>query len=85
MIGSDLANILGFAGMALILGAYAYQTIRGAQTRPMLQHGLNFAGALLVITSLLVHTNLPSLMLEGIWALIALFGLWKVWRERARP
>ena len=85
MIGPDLANILGFAGMALILGAYAYQTTRGAQTRPVLQHGLNFAGALLVITSLLVHTNLPSLMLESIWALIALFGLWKVWRERARP
>lgn len=79
----DLANILGFVGMALILGAYAYQTA-SAQVNPFLHHGLNLIGALLVVTSLLVHTNLPSLVLESAWALIALVGLAKAWRMRTK-
>ena len=83
MIGPDLANVLGFVGMALILAAYAYQTA-SAQVNACLQHGLNLVGASLVVTSLLVHTNLPSLVLESVWALIALVGLVKAWRGRRK-
>jgi len=32
----------------------------------------------------LVHTNWPSLVLEGFWAAIAVFGLVKALRGRAR-
>lgn len=83
MIGPDLANVLGFVGMALILTAYAYQTA-SAQVNACLQHSLNLVGASLVVTSLLVHTNLPSLVLESVWALIALVGLVKAWRGRRK-
>jgi hypothetical protein len=75
----DLANLLGFAGMALILGAYAYQTA-AARVNPMLQHGLNLLGALLLVASLLVHVNVASLILESVWAVIAVYGLVKAWR-----
>ena len=47
-------------------------------------HGTNLIGAGLLTVSLLVHTNLPSLVLEGFWAAIAIWGLAKASRERKK-
>lgn len=79
----DWASLVGFAGMACIIGAYAYLTTRKAPN-PFLLHGTNLAGAALLTVSLAVHTNWPSLVLEGFWAAIALYGLGKAWRERSQ-
>lgn len=78
---SDVATLVGFVGMACIIGAYAYQTT-SARPNPFVQHGTNLAGAALLTVSLLVHTNWPSLVLEGFWAAIALYGLGKALRSR---
>ena len=72
----ELANIVGFVGMGLIIAAYAYVTASKAPN-PFLLHGANLAGATLLVLSLLVNTNLPALVLEATWAAIALFGLSK--------
>lgn len=78
----DWASIVGLAGTACIIGAYAYLTLAKA-TNPFLLHGTNLAGAVLLTVSLLVHTNWASLVLEGFWASIAIFGLVRAWRNRA--
>ena len=75
------ANYIGFVGMACIIGAYAYQTA-AEHPNPFIQHGTNLAGAALLTVSLLVHTNLASLVLEGFWAAIAIFGLVRAWVKR---
>lgn len=77
------ANIIGFAGMGCVVGAYAYATQAG-RPNPFLQHGVNLLGAALLALSLTVNTNWPSLVLEGIWAAIAIWGLAKAFRERSR-
>lgn len=76
-----MADIIGFVGMACILFAYAYAT-QAKAVNPMLHHGANLVGALLLIGSLLVNTNRASLALEAFWAAIALWGLVKALRER---
>lgn len=76
------ADLAGFVGMALILAAYAYQTVRAERTNPLVQHGANLAGALLLVASLLVHVNRASLVLESVWAVIAMIGLWRAWQVR---
>jgi hypothetical protein len=78
-----LANVAGFAGMACIIFAYAYMTGK-AQANPFVQHGVNLAGAALLTISLLVHLNPASLVLEGFWASIAIWGLVKAARQRRR-
>ncbi len=85
MIGPDLANVLGFAGMVLILAAYGYQTAVAERANPLLQHGLNLIGALLLVASLLVHVNMASLILESVWAVIAVYGLVKALRGEKQP
>jgi len=47
-----------------------------------LQHGLNFVGAVLLLISLMVNVNLPSIAMEGLWAIIAGWGLLKALRSR---
>jgi peptidoglycan/LPS O-acetylase OafA/YrhL len=79
----EVANYVGFAGMALIVGAYAYVTASKA-ANPFLLHGLNLIGAALLILSLTVNRNLPSMVLESVWAVVALFGLTKAVIGRSR-
>ncbi len=81
MIQFDSATLVGFVGMGCIVAAYAYLTWKEAPN-PFLLHGTNLAGAALLTVSLLVHTNWPSLVLEGFWAAIAIYGLVKAARER---
>jgi len=76
-----IANLFGFAGMACIIFAYAYMTGK-ADPNPFVQHGVNLAGAALLTVSLLVHLNPASLVLEGFWASIAIWGLAKAIRQR---
>lgn len=76
MTSLDTYTLVGFAGMACIIAAYAYMTVK-AEPNPFVLHGTNLAGAALLTVSLLVHTNLPSLVLDGFWAAIAIYGLAK--------
>ncbi|OZA92920.1 permease [Altererythrobacter sp. H2] len=81
----DWASLVAFVGTAFIIGAYAYLTLSAAPN-PFLLHGANLAGAAFLTVSLLVHTNWPSLVLEGFWAAIAVTGLVKASRTgRATP
>lgn len=79
----DIYSSIGFAGTACIIGAYFYLTAAD-KPNPFVLHGTNLAGAALLTVSLLVHTNVPSLVLEGFWAAIALWGLAKAWKARAK-
>ena len=81
----DIYAVIGFVGTACIIAAYAYLTL-ARSANPFILHGTNLLGAALLTVSLLVHTNWPSLVLEGFWAAIALVGLAKATRARvARP
>ena len=77
----DIYSLIGFVGTACIIGAYAYLTYVD-EPNPYILHGTNLTGAALLTISLLVHTNWPSLVLEGFWAAIAIFGLAKAFQKR---
>ena len=77
----DIYSLIGFGGTACIIGAYFYLTAV-EKPNPFILHGTNLAGAALLTISLLVHTNIPSLVLEGFWAAIALWGLAKAMKAR---
>lgn len=81
MINLDWASMVGFVGTACIIGAYAYLTYK-EEPNPFILHGTNLTGAALLTVSLLVHTNWPSLVLEGFWAAIAIWGLAKALKAR---
>jgi hypothetical protein len=78
-----VANIFGFTGMFCVVAAYAYITGHKAPN-PFIQHGVNLAGAAFLTISLLVNLNPASLVLEFVWASVAIWGLAKAVVERRR-
>ena len=76
----DLANLVGLAGSALMVVAYAYSNM-ARQLNFLIFNLLNLVGPLLLIWSLTVHFNIASMALEIVWAVIALLGLAKAGRK----
>lgn len=77
----DIYTAIGFLGMVMIVSAYGYLTAKD-DPNPFVLHGTNLVGAILLAISLLVHTNLPSLVLEIIWISVAVWGLTKAFLAR---
>ncbi len=74
------AAILGYAGAAVIAGAY-FGNQRGLlKSEDWRFPALNLAGSLGVLVSLIAEPNLPSVVIELFWAGISLYGLWRTRR-----
>jgi hypothetical protein len=79
----SLADAAGFAGSALILLSFAYVNV--LHRAPDLVFNLgNFIGAALLAVSLSINYNLPALILEGAWMLIAGYGIIGALRAKAK-
>ena len=79
-ISSFAADMIGFAGSFCIVAAFAYSNM--AKRLNLLAFNLvNLVGAALLATSLTVNYNLPTMVLEIVWMIIALFGIVKALRK----
>ena len=76
----DFASIIGMVGSGLMVIAYAYSNMAKVLNFTVFNL-LNLVGSLLLIYSLTVHFNVASMMLEIVWALIALVGLGKAFMK----
>lgn len=83
MIDGFSANVIGLLGSALIVFAYGYN-VYAKEVNEFIYNGTNLFGALLLTISLFVHFNLASMLLEIVWIIIAIGGLVKAARNRAR-
>ena len=70
-----LPDALGVAGVLMILIAYAGATSGRLDARRAPALLLNLCGALLILVSLYFYFNLSAALMEGAWALVALYGL----------
>jgi hypothetical protein len=70
-----LADLGGLAGVLLMLAAYALGQLGRLRIDSVPALTMNLAGAVLVMVSLLFKFNLPAFLMEGAWAMAALFGL----------
>lgn len=72
MTGPDA---LGVVGVLCILIAYAGATSGRLDARKAPALLLNLTGALLILVSLYFDFNLSAVLMEGAWALVAVYGL----------
>ena len=79
----DHANVIGLAGGAVLVAAFAYSNLAKALNL-VLFNLLNLLGAAMLIASLAVHFNLGAMVLEIVWAAVALLGLVRALFARAR-
>ena len=83
MISSFAADVIGLAGSALFIAAFAYANL----SKHLNKLAFNFAnliGSILLLISLAVNFNLAAFVLESAWGLIAAAGLVMAIRARMR-
>lgn len=71
------AHIIGNIGVVCFLVAY-YLSQKGRLEHTGLWYlGLNLAGSIFLLISLLIEWNLSAFVLEAAWALISIVGIYK--------
>ncbi len=71
-------EIIGWAGTLAILFAYFLVSFRKISSSSKEYQLLNLFGAMGIIINSAIHGALPSLGLNTVWLLIALFALYKI-------
>jgi hypothetical protein len=79
-----VATIVGLIGSATFIAAFAYANVSPAMDKRLF-NAMNLVGAILLLISLSVDFNLPSVVLESVWGIIALIGLIAAIRGNRTP
>lgn len=78
----DLYNAVGYIGVASYVGSYFLLKI-GKIKDGYLYTFMNLIGALCVSFSLLEYFNLPSLIIQGVWLVISLLGIFIIYKNKS--
>ena len=70
-------NVIGLIGMACFLGAYFMLQNGKIRYDGGWYLGVNLAGSILLLVSLVIDWNLAAFLLEAAWALISMYGLYR--------
>jgi len=73
----NMTDIIGFAGVMLILLAYFLGTEKLLKTDGKMYFVMNIIGAGLATGASLLIGYWPFVILEGTWALVSVYGLMK--------
>lgn len=77
-------NALGTLGAGAIILAYALLQLGRWRSQDLIYSTTNALGAGLILVSLAVEPNLPSIFIESFWLLISLLGLLRGRRDMPR-
>lgn len=73
-MSSVAATAVGLIGSAIFIAAFAYANIARMMDKRLF-NAMNLLGSILLLISLSVDFNLPAMVLESAWGVIALVGL----------
>ncbi len=76
-MASVAVEVVGWVGTACVLVAYFLLTKGKLTSASRAYQALNLIGALLIGTNSLINRALPSVGVNVVWSIIALYGLWK--------
>jgi paired small multidrug resistance pump len=81
---SIIFNTIGTIGVAVILSSYFLLQTHRIESTELRYSILNFIGSSMILISLFHDFNLPSAIVEGVWALISLLGIarWYLHRKK---
>ncbi|HXL81646.1 MAG TPA: hypothetical protein VN951_12285 [Pyrinomonadaceae bacterium] len=79
----SFTDFLGNVGVVLIIVDYLLLQLNRISSNSFSYSLLNAVGATLIIISLLFNFNLSAFIMEAIWVVISLFGLYRYFRAPA--
>ena len=78
----SFTDFLGNIGVVLIIIDYLLLQLNRISSNSLSYSLLNAVGATLIIVSLISNFNLSAFIMEAIWVLISLFGLYRCFRTQ---
>jgi hypothetical protein len=78
----SLFDAIGILGVGLTLIAYLLLQAERLESRSRAYSALNLFGSVAILTSLAFDFNLSAVLMEGSWAAISLYGLFKAFRAQ---
>lgn len=73
----DFPDVLGFAGVFLMLYSYARVQLRREYVKTLAYSVGNFLGAVFLSISLYINWNFPSFVSNVIWAIVSGYGIYR--------
>ena len=70
-------DILGTIGVGFIIVMYAMLQLGKISAERPAFSAFNALGATFILVSLTYEFNLSAAMMEGVWLVVSLYGLWK--------
>lgn len=74
--------LIGLLGSLLYFTSYALLTTRKVDGNSYTYIGMNLTAALCVIISLTTEWNLPSFIIQSVWCVLSVYGLYGVYRSK---
>ena len=78
----SFTDFLGNIGVVLIIVDYLLLQLNRISSNSLSYSLLNAVGASLIIVSLVSNFNLSALIMEAVWVLISLYGLYRYFRPQ---
>ena len=75
-------DFLGNVGVVLIIVAYLLLQLNRIGSNSLSYSLLNVLGAALIIVSLVFNFNLSAFIMETVWVVISLFGIYRYFRPQ---
>lgn len=79
----SFTDFLGNVGVVLIIIDYLLLQLNRIRSNSLSYSLLNALGASLIIISLISNFNLSAFIMEAVWVIISLFGLYRYFRPPA--
>lgn len=79
---SFIYNTIGILGDFFVLFAYFMLQVKKLKAESFIYSFLNLMGAIFVLFSLYFSWNLPSVVIEGSWVIVSVYGLIQALRAR---
>ena len=78
----EFHDILGTIGVGFIVVMYVMLQTERIDPGRMAFSIFNAVGSILILISLAYEFNFSAVLIEGIWLIVSLYGLWRAWRKR---
>ena len=77
----EFHDILGTTGVGFIVVMYVMLQTERIDPRRMAFSIFNAVGSILILISLAYEFNFSAALIEGVWLIVSVYGLWRAWRK----
>ena len=76
----EFHDILGTTGVGFIVVMYVMLQTERIDPRRIAFSIFNAVGSILILISLAYEFNFSAVLIEGVWLIVSVYGLWRAWR-----